>query len=134
MYYIFVTLAKLGMLDFIHVTKISYHGQWYILVLILTPVLGRRAAHCRSAHQHSTSPILYMCNMYIKRAVNFAAMSSMKECCVDSLVDIEGMVGLEQHCNIPPCPHHYLLHPPGVLGNKTAHIIHLSKKIILNKS
>ena len=45
---------------------------------------------------------------------------------VDSLVDIEGMVRLEQHCNIPPCPHHYLLHPPGVLGNKTAHIIHLS--------
>ncbi len=44
---------------------------------------------------------------------------------IDSLVGVEGMVGLEHHCNIPPCPHHYLLHAPRVLGNKTAHIINL---------
>ena len=46
---------------------------------------------------------------------------------IDSLVGIERMVGLKQHCNISPCPHHYLLHTPGVLGNETAHIIHLSE-------
>ena len=44
---------------------------------------------------------------------------------VDSLVGVEGMVGLKQHCNIPPCPHHYLFHAPGVPGNETTHIIHL---------
>ena len=44
---------------------------------------------------------------------------------VDSLVGVEGMVGLEQHCNIPPCPHHYLFHTPRVLSNKTTHIVHL---------
>ena len=46
--------------------------------------------------------------------------------CEDSLVDVEGMVGFEQYCNIPPCPHHYLLHAPRVFGDETAHIIHLS--------
>ena len=36
------------------------------------------------------------------------------------------MVGLEEHCNIPPCPHHYLLHAPRMSGDEAAHIIHLS--------
>ena len=44
---------------------------------------------------------------------------------VDLLVGVEWMVGLKQHCNIPPSPHHYLFHAPRVPGNETTHIIHL---------
>ena len=35
------------------------------------------------------------------------------------------MIRLEKHCNILPCPHHYLFHAPGVPGNEATHIIHL---------
>ena len=55
----------------------------------------------------------------------FIIQHLLLSCVIDSLVDVEGMVGLKQHCNIPPCPHHYLLHAPRVLGNQTTHIIHL---------
>ena len=99
----------------------SYHGL--AVYLILTLAQGRLVAHCQSAHQHSTSPIFCV---LLKRVVK-VWLRPPWECCVDSLVDLEGMVGLKQHCNVSPCPHHYLLHTPRVLGNETANIIHLSE-------
>ena len=127
----------------------------FSVVIALTLLWERLAVHCLPVHQHSTCPILCQCSVWglEERREGGRQRERGKERGREREEERDGerererdgggwyikqffllcecvvlVVGLKDLSDVPPCPHHDLVHSTRMLGYKGTHIIYLEEE------